>query len=59
MTPEFILQLLVALGAPVAVYGAVRADLARAIAIAEQADKSADQAHKRIDDLFNNHRTAK
>jgi len=51
VTPEFFLQLLVALGAPVAVYGAIKADLARALAKAEAAEAAAVRAHVRIDDL--------
>ena len=39
-------------GGSLAVYGAIRADLARAIAQAEAAEKSADKAHKRIDNLI-------
>lgn len=58
MTPEFLLQLLVALGAPVAVYGAIKADLARAIEKAEQAANSATRAHERIDDFHNGRRAA-
>lgn len=39
-------------GGSLAVYGAIRADLARAIAKAEAAEKSADKAHQRIDSLI-------
>lgn len=53
VTPEFLLQLIVALGAPVAVYGAIKADLARALAKAEAAEVAATRAHARIDDFHN------
>lgn len=49
MTPEFILQLVIAIGAPVAVYVGVRVDLARALAKAETAEATAIRAHDRID----------
>lgn len=51
ITPEFILQLVLAIGAPVAVYGAIKADLARALAKAEMAETAALRAHDRIDGL--------
>lgn len=49
MTPEFVLQIIVALGGPFAVYGAIKADLARALAKAEAAEAAAIRAHDRID----------
>ncbi len=49
MTPDFILQLMISLAAGAGVYAAIRADLARSIALAEQAVKSSDEAHRRID----------
>ena len=36
-----------------AVYAAIKADLARAIVLAEQAGEAAKEAHQRIDNLFN------
>jgi len=49
MSPEFVLQLVIAFGGPIAVYGAVKADLARALAKAEAAESAAIRAHDRID----------
>lgn len=49
MTPEFWLQVIVAIGAAFGVYGAIRADLAAAKIRAEHAQKAADEAHGRID----------
>lgn len=51
-TPEFLLQLVVAVGSGAAVYAAIRADLARAIAKAEEAAAAASKAHDRIDTLL-------
>jgi hypothetical protein len=48
MTAEFILQLLVAFSGAAGVYAAIKADLTRAIILAEQATVSATEAHKRI-----------
>lgn len=36
-----------------AVYAAIKADLARAIVLAEQAGEAAREAHQRIDSLLN------
>ncbi|WP_170094787.1 hypothetical protein [Simplicispira suum] len=53
MTPDFALQIVVALGGAAGVYAAIRADLARLTVIATQAQASAEAAHRRID-LFRN-----
>lgn len=56
MSPEFVLQLIIALGTigggSVAVYLALRADITRALITAEQAAKNAARAHARIDKIF-------
>lgn len=49
---EWIYQLLTAGAGAASVYAAIRADLARLHEKAEQATRSADKAHNRIDDLF-------
>lgn len=49
MTPDFWLHLAMAVGAALGVYGAVRADLARALVEAEHASKAAAHAHARMD----------
>lgn len=46
------LQIVIAIGAGFGVYAAIRADLARAIALAEQAHNAADKAHDRIDEIL-------
>jgi hypothetical protein len=51
MTPEFWIQLVIGAGSAFAVYGAIRADLARALAKAEAAEASATRAHVRIDNF--------
>lgn len=55
MNPDFLLQLLLALGGPFAVYGAIRADLAANKVKAELAERSAEKAHERIDDHIDFH----
>lgn len=52
MTPELWLQLAIAIGSCAATYAAIRADLARAIAKAENAAAAADKAHDRIDRMM-------
>jgi hypothetical protein len=52
MTPELLLQLVAVAGAGVGVYAAIRSDLVRALVVAEQAAKSADEAHGRIDRIL-------
>lgn len=51
MSTEFLLQLALAGGTAAGIYAAIRADLARAIALAEQAIATASRAHDRIDSL--------
>lgn len=53
--PEWALQLLAVVGTWAATYGAIRADLARAIAKAETAEASADKAHSMIYEHLINH----
>ena len=50
---EFLLQLLVAVGAGFGSYAAIRADLARIHERATNAQESATKAHSRIDALIN------
>ena len=49
---EFILQLIVALGCPVAVYAGIKSDLAVTREKANTAQSSANLAHRRIDDIL-------
>jgi hypothetical protein len=49
--PEWLLQVLTACGGAATVYAGIRADLAALKVKAEQAVKSADEAHRRIDSL--------
>lgn len=51
MNPEFLLQIVVGIGSAAGVYAAIRADLARAVLLAQHAHDSATLAHRRIDDL--------
>lgn len=51
-TPDFLLQVMLAVGAGISVYAAIRADLAKAIAKAEEAAAAANKAHDRIDSLI-------
>ena len=55
-TPEFLLQILVAIGAGVGSYAAIRADLAALHEVASGARDSAKRAHERIDDLMGDSR---
>lgn len=48
-TLEIVMQVIAAVGPAVAVYGAIKADLARALAKAETAEAAANTAHARID----------
>jgi len=52
ITPEFLLQLIMALGAPVAVYAGIKSDLATTRLQADNAKESAANAHARIDSLL-------
>lgn len=49
------MQLIGLAGGMVATYGAIRADLARAVVRAEIAEKSANEAHRRLDGHLTNH----
>lgn len=55
MTPEFWMQLVLAVCAGVGVYVAIRTDLVTAKLRAEQAVESAKEAHGRIDIHINDH----
>jgi len=52
LTPSFMLQLVVSIGAAVGVYAGIKADLAVSRSVADAAHKAADLAHRRIDDLL-------
>ena len=51
-SPEFVLQLVLALGMSGGVYAAIRADLARLHERATQAHDTANKAHERIDHMM-------
>jgi hypothetical protein len=53
LTPELILQIIMAVGAPVAVYVGIKTDLATTHEKAITAKESADKAHARIDNILN------
>lgn len=55
MSVEFVLQLIIGLGAGAGVYAAIKADLTRAIITAERAEKDAGEAHQRINLHIENH----
>jgi hypothetical protein len=55
-TPEFILQLVLAVGAAATTYGAIRSDLARLHERTNQALESAREAHQRIDENMRDRR---
>lgn len=54
--PEWLLQLIGMGGMCASVYAAIRADLAALHVKADTANKSADEAHRRIDSLINHRR---
>jgi len=54
---DWVLQLAGIIGAGVATYSAIRADLARLHEVAHQARESASTAHRRIDNLTERRRT--
>lgn len=56
MTPEFWLQLALAVAAGAGVYAAIKADLTRAITKAEQALIGSSKAHDRLDAHIENHK---
>ena len=49
--PEWVLQVIGIVGAGVGTYSAIRADLARLTEVAHQARHSANEAHRRIDNI--------
>jgi len=53
-TPEFILQILIALASGGGAYAAIRADLATLHEKAANAERTADGAMRRIDDMLKN-----
>lgn len=55
LTPEFVLQLLIAIGASFGVYAAIKADLREALLTARKAETSAANAHERVDEHINIH----
>lgn len=55
MTPDFILQILLAICAGAGVYAAIKSDLTRAIITAERAEKDAGEAHQRLNLHIDNH----
>lgn len=55
MTPDFLLQLVIALVAGASVYAGIRGDLVLAKMRAEQAVKDAEEANKRLDVHINDH----
>lgn len=50
--PKMIFELLAIIGSCATVYAAIRADLAQAIAKAEEAAAAANKAHDRIDTIL-------
>lgn len=52
MSTDMLLQILGYFVGGAAVYAAIKADLARAIALAEQAVDASSKAHRRIDDIL-------
>lgn len=54
--PDWVFQLITAAGGAASVYAAIRADLARLHEKAENAARSADKAHGRIDAILNQKR---
>ena len=51
-TPQFFVQVLMGLGAGVGAYAAVRYDLGKLHEKAHNAQKTAEKAHDRIDDMM-------
>lgn len=52
MEPQMMFEILAILGSCATVYAAIRADLAKAIAKAEEAAAAANKAHDRIDSML-------
>lgn len=57
MNPDFLLNLVAGIGAAAGVYAAIKADLTRAIVIAERAAQVADSAQDRISNHIDVHHT--
>ncbi len=55
-TPEFMLQILVAIGSGVSVYSAIRSDLARLHERSTSTHEAINKAHARIDDHLAGHK---
>lgn len=53
----FLIEVMGMVASCATVYAAIRADLATAIAKAEEARAAANKAHERIDDILTNQRT--
>ena len=52
LTPDFLLQLIIGIGSAVAVYAGIKSDLAVTHEKARTAEKSANLAHSRIDNIL-------
>ena len=52
-SPEFFLQLVIGIGSAIGVYAGIKSDLAVTHEKARTAEKSADLAHIRIDNILN------
>jgi len=50
--PDFLLQLVLAVGSAVGVYAGIKSDLTAALIEAKSAKDSANMAHRRIDDIL-------
>jgi hypothetical protein len=59
VTPEFLIQLLVVFAGAAGVYAAIKADLTRAIVMAELAIKEAGGAHDRLSSHLEKHHDAR
>lgn len=55
MTPEFLLNLIIAVATGAGIYTAIRVDLVMAKMRAEQAIADAGRAHEKIDNHLNSH----
>jgi len=52
-SPEFFLQLVIGIGSAIGVYAGIKSDLAVTHEKARTAEKSAELAHTRIDNILN------
>lgn len=59
MTPDFLLQLVLAIGAGCAVYAGIKSDLTRAITLSEMAIRDAGTAHERLSAHVEQHHTVR